>query len=385
MDTLEATALKWLLVQPDLAHDPDALLCEAQTRYGLGPVTLSTLYLRAIEQSTPEATGPVYRRLRDARPPTPPPADRRPAPRLGDTGRLKLGRYRFERLGLGAMRLISASYFTNGHLHDNLALPPDPDACRRTMQSAIRECGIGYVDFARGYGPWAGAGEAFFREWWYPYPADLLFATKVGYERPDAGGWGINLAPEVIARDLAASVRQLGSPIPLVYLVVGSTPDVVVRNRPARLRDALAPMLEARQRGEIQHIGLANVSRQELEELEPLGVDAVQNKFTLECLEDPGRRAVLELCERHAIPFVAWGIFQNDGPEPWEPTRELAGAAAEIGVTPQELAIGLLLHASKQLVALTGSGGTRSLYSSVRGANLKLSESFLRRFGIGGA
>jgi pyridoxine 4-dehydrogenase len=254
------------------------------------------------------------------------------------------------------------------------------------MRTAVEQCGIGYVDFARGYGPWAGAGEAVFRDWWHPYPTELLFATKVGYERPDAGGWAINLAPETIARDVAASVSQLGCPIPLVYLVVRSTPDVVVRNRPARLIDSLSPLLESQQRGEIQHIGLANVTLAELEEISTrAGIAAVQNKFTVHSLQDPGRRAVLEHCTRHGVPFVAWGIFQNDGPEPWEPGPELKRTAAELAVTPQELSIALLLHSSSHLVALTGSGTTRSLFSSVRGANLTLSPACLTRFGIGEA
>ena len=300
---------------------------------------------------------------------------------LRDTGRVQIGDYRVERLALGAMRLVSSSFDRDGRHFESFGLPEDPEASRTVMRAAVEECGIRYVDFARGYGPTPGSGESYFRAWMAPYPADLLWATKVGYERDAQGGWALNLAPEAIARDIAASRSELGAQIPLLYLVVGSTSDVVVRNRPARLADAFAPLVEAQRRGEVRHLGVANVTADELAALIAVApVAAVQNKFTVASLADPAQRAVLDLCRHHGIAFVAWGIFQNDGPDAWQPGAELARAAAELGVTPQEASIAILLHAQPHLVALTGASRRKSLESSVRAANLAVPAGVLARF-----
>lgn len=304
-----------------------------------------------------------------------------PALRLRDTGPVQVGAYRVERLALGAMRLLSSSFDRDGRHHESFGLPADAEASRRVMRAAVEEYGIGYVDFARGYGPTAGSGESFFRAWMSPYPANLLWATKVGYERDAQGGWGLNLAPESIARDIAASASELGAAIPLLYLVVGSTSDVTVRNRPARLADAFAALVDARARGVAANLGVANVTAAELAELlEVAPVAAVQNKFTVASLADPAQVAVLDLCRRHGIAFVAWGIFQADGPEAWEPGVELTRAASELGVSPQEASIAILLHAESHLVALTGASRRSSLESSVRAANLTVPGEIVARF-----
>lgn len=300
---------------------------------------------------------------------------------LRDTGRVQIGEYRFERLALGAMRLVSSSFDRDGRHYECFGLPEDAEANRSVMRAAVEECGIRYVDFARGYGPTPGSGESYFRAWMAPYPADLLWATKVGYERDAQGGWALNLAPEALARDIAASRAELGATIPLLYLVAGSTSDVVVKHRPARLAEAFAPLVAAQERGDAKHLGVANVTAAELAELcEVAPIAAVQNKFTVASLADPEQRAVIDLCRRSGIAFVAWGIFQNDGPEAWQPGPALAAAAREMGVTPQEASIAILLHAQPHLVALTGASRRKSLESSVRAANLTVPASVLARF-----
>lgn len=310
-----------------------------------------------------------------------PPAAGSGALRLRDTGPVAIGDYRCERLALGAMRLVSSSFDRDGRHHESFGPPADAEANRRVMRAAVEEHGIGYVDFARGYGPTPGSGESYFRSWMSPYPADLLWATKVGYTRDAQGGWGLDLAPESIARDIRASSDELGAVLPLLYLVVGSTSDVVVRRRPARLADAFAPLVEARARGVVRNLAVANVTADELAALlEVAPIVAVQNKFTVASLADPTQRAVLDLCRRRGIAFVAWGIFQADGPEDWQPGETLARAAAELGVTPQEASIAILLAAEPHLVALTGASRRASLESSVRAANLPVPESVLSRF-----
>ena len=279
------------------------------------------------------------------------------------------------------MRLLSANAERNGRRIECYADPPDPVANGALMRAAIEKCGIGYIDFARGYGARPGAGERWFREWMEPYPKELLWATKVGYERSADGGWILNLDPEFLSREIELSVELLGRPIPLCYLTAGSTEDVTIRNRQNSLVDSFRPLLKSHERGEVTHLGLANVRAEELEhvlQLAPIAV--VQNKFTVASLADPAQREVLELCHSRGIPFVAWGVFQSDDESPWVPSSDLKEAAEQMSVTPQEASIAILLQAAPHLVVLTGVTRAGTLASSVRAANMEVPSEILSRF-----
>ncbi len=303
-------------------------------------------------------------------------------PELGDTGFAQIGNYRFKRLALGAMRLLSSNLEREGQTIECFAEPVDPEANREIMLAAVNECGIGYIDFARGYGAWPGAGESFFRQWMSPYPEDLLWATKIGYDRDAEGGWVLNLSPETIRRDVGLSVEELGAPLPLLYLMAGSTKDVTVRNRQDCVTASFRPLLDAYNRGEVKHLGIANVTASELKTLLDFApISVVQNKFTVASLADPAQREVLDLCREHNLPFVAWGIFQSDDFDDWKPEPNLIHAAQELSATVQDASIAILLNAVPHLVALTGASRRKSLSASVLAANLAVPPEILRRFG----
>lgn len=302
-------------------------------------------------------------------------------PELDDTGQLTIGKYQFQRLGLGAMRLLSSNAERDDRSIECFADPKNPEANRDLMQAAVRECGIGYVDFARGYGARPGAGEALFKEWMAPYWDEVLWATKVGYERGPEGEWILNLDPGFLKREIELTLEDLGKPIPMLYLAANSTPDVDIRNRQPSVLDSFRPVLESHQRGEATHIAVANVNASELEQLLDFApISMVQNKFTVASLSNPERLAVLELCEKAKIPFVAWGVFQSEDDDPWVPGEDLVKTARELSMTPQEASIAILLSSSPNFVALTGVTRRVSLSSSVRAANRKIPQEIVRRF-----
>lgn len=279
------------------------------------------------------------------------------------------------------MRLLSSEGLVEGRPAECFADPRDPEANRELMRAAYRECGIGYIDFARGYGARPGAGERWFREWMSPYPDDLLWATKVGYERSSDGAWILNLSPDFLRQEIAFSLEALGTPIPLCYLTANSTLDVEVRHRPSRIEEAFRPLVSSYERGELLHLGLANVSAVELRRLRELApVAVVQNKFTVASLADPSQREVLELCGELGIPFVAWGVFQSDDESPWVPGANLVEAARELSLSPQDTSIAVLLQAHPNLVVLTGASRASSLSASVKAANRKVAPEIMRRF-----
>lgn len=298
-------------------------------------------------------------------------------PKLENTGEVEIGAFRVARLALGAMRLLASDTATAECFAD----PVNPEANRALVKAAVERCGIGYIDFARGYGARPGAGERWFREWMEPYPEDLLWASKVGYERDQSGGWLLNLSPDFLRREIELSLEVLGSPLPLCYLTADSTQDVTVLNRPPSVVDSFRPLLESYERGELSHLGVANVTAAELRQLVEIApIAVVQNKFTVASLARPESREVLEICRELGIPFVAWGVFQSDDHTPWAPGADLVQAARELSMTPQELSIAVLLQAASNLVVLTGASRPTSLASSIKAANQKVPAEILQRF-----
>lgn len=281
------------------------------------------------------------------------------------------------------MRLLASPAEIAGQSVECFAPPVSPLANQQLMRAAIEQAGLGYIDFARGYGAQPGDGESFFRDWMAPYPEHLLWATKVGYQRGPLGQWQLNLEPDFLASEIEQSLKILGSPIPLLYLVVSSTRDVEVVSRSVPLQEAVQPLLEARRQGQVRHLGVANVSAPQLEELlESVPIEAVQNKFTVASLEQSGSRRVLELTRQRGLPLVAWGIFQSDDHLPWAPEAKLLEAARELEMSPQDASIALLLGASPNLVALTGASRSASLAASVAAANRRIPPHIRRRFSL---
>jgi pyridoxine 4-dehydrogenase len=75
------------------------------------------------------------------------------------------------RLGFGAMRITGRGVW---------GAPPDPDAALELLRRA-RDLGVNLIDTADSYGP--DVSELLIAEALYPYPDNLVIATKGGYER----------------------------------------------------------------------------------------------------------------------------------------------------------------------------------------------------------
>ena len=361
-------------------------LLELQEQLGLSALEAAELLFHAFVASGREAApGSIAQRLIDSDSGASFPYARYEpyeadalAPRLRDIGTVKIGGYELPRLGLGCMRLLSSHGLVDGVAQTALGVPYSPEAARHALLTAIDVGGVGYVDVARGYGPWPGWGERLLLEWTRGASRAVLVASKVGYRRETSGAWLVDLDPAFIAAEVAASVRQFGGRVPLLYLVVKSTATTPVLNRPARLADAWAPLLEAKRQGLVEHIGVANVSVEELDELHAAGaVDVVQNPFTVASLQQPDDRAVLERCGALGIPFVAWGLFAEGART--APPQAFVDVAAAVGATPEQLIIRALLAVAPHLVALPGPARRATIYSCIEGANLAVDDDVLRQ------
>ncbi len=100
------------------------------------------------------------------------------------------------RLGFGAMRLTGTGIWGDPH---------DPEECRRVLRRAI-ELGVNFIDTADSYGP--EVSERLIAEALYPYPDDLVIATKGGLVRPGPGVWEPDGRPEHLRAALEGSLRS---------------------------------------------------------------------------------------------------------------------------------------------------------------------------------
>src|SRR6267143_938817 len=101
------------------------------------------------------------------------------------------------RMGFGAMRITGEGIWGE---------PDDPEECKRVLRRAI-QLGVNFIDTADSYGP--EVSERLIAEALYPYPEELVIATKGGLLRPGPGRWEPDGRPEHLRAACAGSLRRL--------------------------------------------------------------------------------------------------------------------------------------------------------------------------------
>src|SRR5215470_17193268 len=181
------------------------------------------------------------------------------------------------RLGFGAMRITG-----NGIWGE----PPDADQARATLRRAM-ELGVNFIDTADSYGP--EVSERLIAEALYPYPEDLVIATKGGLVRPGPGGWDPDGRPEHLREACEGSLRRLRlDQIPLYQF---HRPDPRVP-----YAESLGALVQLKDEGKSRHIGISNVSEAQLRTAQQVTpVVSVQNRYNA---ADRKSEAMVDTCER---------------------------------------------------------------------------------------
>ncbi|HSO97365.1 MAG TPA: aldo/keto reductase, partial [Solirubrobacteraceae bacterium] len=151
------------------------------------------------------------------------------------------------RLGYGAMQLTGEGVWGE---------PEDPGEAIRVLRRAV-ELGVTFIDTADSYGPFVS--ERLIREALHPYPAELVIATKAGLTRSGPGDWRPVGRPEYLRQQCHLSLRHLG--LERIELYQLHRIDAKVP-----LAEQLGALVELQQEGKIHHIGLSEVSVEQLEE-----------------------------------------------------------------------------------------------------------------------
>jgi pyridoxine 4-dehydrogenase len=258
------------------------------------------------------------------------------------------------RLGFGAMRITGKGIWGE---------PPNRAEAIRVLQRAV-ELGVNFIDTADSYGP--HVSEELIAEALHPYPANLVIATKGGFERPGPDKWVENGRPEHLISACEGSLRRLRLDRIDLYQLHRIDPKVPPEDQLGTLKNLQA-------QGKIKHIGLSEVSVRQLQHAQKI-VDVVtaQNRYSL---TDRGSEDVLDYCEQHNIGFIPW--FPLAAGRLSGPSSPIGHAATKANATPSQVALAWLLWRSPVMLPIPGTSNVPHLEENIAAAGLKLDESEL--------
>ena len=255
------------------------------------------------------------------------------------------------RLGFGAMQLTGEGVWGD---------PKDPDEAVRVLQRAI-ELGVNFIDTADSYGPFVS--EQLIKRALHPYADDLVIATKAGLTRHGPGIWRPVGRPEYLRQQAELSLRHLGLERIDLFQLHRIDPQVP-------LEDSIGELVLLQQEGKIAHIGLSQVSIQELEQARAITViSSVQNLFNL---GDRTSEPLLDHAASNGIAFIPW--FPLATGKLAQPGGPLDGLAAQHGVSPSQLALAWLLKRSPVMLPIPGTSSVAHLEDNVAAATIELSD-----------
>lgn len=265
------------------------------------------------------------------------------------SGTFTIGDVTVNRLGFGAMRITGKGIWGE---------PNDPEECRRVLKRAI-ELGVNFIDTADSYGP--EVSERLIGEALYPYPKDLVIATKAGLTRQGPDQWAPVGRPEYLRQQLEMSLRRLRVERIDLFQLHRIDSQVPVE-------DSLGALRDLRKQGKIRHIGLSEVSPEEIERArKTCEIVSVQNRYNL---SDRGHEKTLQWCERHGIGFIPW--FPVAAGRLARPGGPLDAAARRHGASVAQLSIAWLLHRSPVMLPIPGTSSVKHLEENVASAGVKL-------------
>jgi aryl-alcohol dehydrogenase-like predicted oxidoreductase len=250
------------------------------------------------------------------------------------------------RMGFGAMRITGQGIWGD---------PPDWSRAQAALRQAVA-LDVNFIDTADSYGP--EVSEALIADTLYPYPDDLVIATKGGLVRPGPGRWDADGRPEHLREACEGSLRRLRlDQIPLYQL---HRPDPKVP-----FAESVGTLVELKQQGKIRHIGLSNVSEAQLRDAQRLTpVVSVQNRY------NPGDRSsdsMVDLCDQESLVFLPWAPIQDT-----DRLAPVLSAASRLHVSIRQIALAWLLTRSQQILPIPGSGSAEHVTENVAAASVQL-------------
>ena len=258
------------------------------------------------------------------------------------------------RLGYGTMRLVGDGAWGE---------PADPAEAHRVLRRAV-ELGVTLIDTADAYGP--EIAERLIAEALYPYPAELLIATKGGITRQGPAKTEYVGRAGYLIQCVEMSLRRLKLERIDLYQLHRIDPRTP-------LEESLGALRQMQEQGKIRHIGLSEVSAAEIEAAEKIvPVRTVQNRYSL---ADRRHEETLRYCERRGIGFLPW--YPMAGGKMLKAENPLADALAQVAgrhpASAAQISLAWLLQRSVVMLPIPGTSKAAHLEENVAAAELKLS------------
>jgi pyridoxine 4-dehydrogenase len=258
------------------------------------------------------------------------------------------------RLGYGTMRLVGDGAWGE---------PGDAEEMRRVLRRVV-DLGVTLIDTADAYGP--EIAERLIGEALAPYPAGVVIATKGGITRQGPAKTEYVGRAGYLIQCVEMSLRRLKLERIDLYQLHRIDPRTP-------LEESLGALKKMQEQGKIRHIGLSEVTPEEIEDAEKIvPIVTIQNKYSL---AERKHEETLNYCERRGIGFLPWypiagGKLMKTG----QPGVEsLAAVAARHGVPVAQLSLAWLLQRSPVMLPIPGTSKIAHLEENVAAAQLKLS------------
>lgn len=259
------------------------------------------------------------------------------------------------RLGFGTMRLTGEGVWGE---------PSDHEEAIAVLRRAV-ELGINLLDTADSYGP--EVAERLIAEALYPYPTDLVIATKAGFQRPGPDRWVEDGRPEHLREACEGSLRRLKLERIDLYQLHRIDPKVP-------MEDQITTLLDLQRQGKVRHLGLSEVTVEQIEAVRRLApIVSVQNRYNL---VERKSEDVLEYCTHEGLGFIPWfplatgNLADLGGP--------LARWAERLAAQPSQIALAWLLRKSPVMLPIPGTSQVKHLEEDVAAAVLELDDSIMQ-------
>ncbi|CAN5502120.1 aldo/keto reductase [soil metagenome] len=254
------------------------------------------------------------------------------------------------RMGYGGMQLTGTGVWGD---------PDDRYNAIKILQEASAK-GVNFIDTAEAYGP--HTNESLIADALYPYPQELVIATKGGFERSGPGKWAINGDPEFIKQNIEGSLSRLKTDCIDLWQLHRIDPKIPVE-------ESLAPVLEAVKAGKIKHVGLSEVSIEEIERAEKVvPIVSVQNIYNL------GERKwedEIDYTKKRGIAFIPWYPLASG---PGKLTEKLSEIAKAHNATEAQIALAWMLQRSENIILIPGTKSLNHLNENLMSAEIILTD-----------
>ncbi|WP_332897769.1 aldo/keto reductase [Haladaptatus sp. CMSO5] len=269
------------------------------------------------------------------------------------------GELTVNRLGFGAMRITGDGI---------IGEPEDVANAKEVLQTAV-ELGVNFIDTADSYGP--GTSERLIREALTPYADDLVIATKGGLLRNRETDWKPCGDPDYLRNAHLTSLDRLGLDAIDLYQFHRPDPDTP-------FEDSVETLAELKDEGVIRHVGLSNVSVEQLETARELvDIATVQNRYSIKERESED---VLSVCEDEDIGFIPW--FPLGAGDLGKTGEMLDEIAATHSATRYQIALAWLLQHSPVMLPIPGTSSLTHLEENVAASGITLAADEVARLDV---